>query len=375
MPAAARSDDERWMAETLVLAARAKGLTSPNPMVGAVVIRDGVAVGRGFHARAGAPHAEAEALRAAGARAKGATLYVTLEPCNHAGRTPACVEAILSAGIRRMVAAVADPNPRVRGGGADALRRAGVDVMVGCLEAEARALNRVFLTAMERLRPHVTLKCAMTLDGKIAAFDRSSRWITGETARREAHRLRSENDAIVVGIGTVLADDPALTVRTEPPWPREPLRVVVDSRCRLPLTARLIESGSPARAVAAVADEAPAARVGAVASRGVTVLQCKSREGRVDVADLCARLFALDVQGLLVEGGGELSWAFVEAGLVDRVAVFVAPMLLGGASAPTPVGGRGLTLGGALRLRAVEIRPVGEDWLIEADVMGPSGDR
>jgi diaminohydroxyphosphoribosylaminopyrimidine deaminase / 5-amino-6-(5-phosphoribosylamino)uracil reductase len=373
MPAPTRSDDERWIAEALALARRARGLTSPNPMVGAVVVRDAAAAGRGFHTRAGAPHAEIEALREAGGRADGATLYVTLEPCNHAGRTPPCVNALVGAGIRRVVAATADPNPQVRGGGAEALRRAGVEVIVGCLESEARALNRVYFTAIERMRPHVTLKCAMTLDGKIAASDGSSRWITGEAARREAHRLRSECDAIVVGIGTVLADDPALTVRLDPPGPREPLRVVVDSRCRLPLTARLIASGNPGRVIVAIADDAPAARVEPLASQGVTVLQCKSREGHVDVSDLCGRLFGLDVRGVLLEGGSELSWAFVEAGLVDRVAVFVAPILLGGAGAPTPVGGRGLPLGGALRLRPVEVRPVGEDWLIEGDVMHPDG--
>lgn len=373
MPAPTRADDERWMAEALALARRARGLTSPNPMVGAVIVRDAAAAGRGFHSRSGAPHAEIEALREAGGRANGATLYVTLEPCNHAGRTPPCVDALVGAGIRRVVAATADPNPQVRGGGANTLRRAGVEVLVGCLESEARALNRVFFTAMERMRPHVTLKCAMTLDGKIAASDRSSRWITGEAARREAHRLRSECDAIVVGIGTVLADDPALTVRLDPPGPREPLRVVVDSRCRLPLTARLIASGDPGRVVVAVGDDAPGAHVEALVSRGVTVLQCKSREGHVDVSDLCGRLFGLDVRGLLLEGGSELSWAFVEAGLVDRVAVFVAPILLGGAGAPTPVGGRGLPLGGGMRLRSVEVRPVGEDWLIEGDVTHPDG--
>ncbi|HET8577284.1 MAG TPA: bifunctional diaminohydroxyphosphoribosylaminopyrimidine deaminase/5-amino-6-(5-phosphoribosylamino)uracil reductase RibD [Methylomirabilota bacterium] len=373
MSAGAHAEDERWMAEALTLGARARGLTSPNPMVGAIVVQHGEAAGRGFHARAGGPHAEIEAIRQAGDRARGATLYVTLEPCNHTGRTPPCAEAIVAAGIGRVVAASTDPNPRVSGGGAEALRRAGVDVRLGCLEADARALNRVFFTAMERLRPHVTLKCAMTLDGKIAAFDRSSRWISGEPARREAHRFRSESDAIIVGIGTALADDPALTVRTQPPWPREPLRVVVDSRCRLPLTARLIASGTPARAVVAVGDEAPAARVEALASRGVTVLQCKSREGRVDVADLSARLFTLDVHGALLEGGSELSWAFLEAGLVDRVAVFIAPILLGGTGAPTPVGGRGWPLDAARRLRSVEVRRIGEDWLIEADVMRSGG--
>src|SRR5262249_27525984 len=222
-----------------------------------------------------------------------------------------CVDAIIQAGIARVVAATVDPNPRVRGGGAVRLREAGLLVQVGCREEDARALNRIFLVATESLRPHVTLKCAMTLDGKIAAFDRSARWITGEEARLEAHRLRSENDAVIVGIGTALADDPALNVRLETPWPREPLRVVVDSQRRLPLTSRLIDAGRPERAVAAVADEAPADRVVRLEARGVTVLTCKSRDGRVDLHDLCARLFALEVTGALLEGGATLNWAFI----------------------------------------------------------------
>jgi len=367
------SDDARWMAQALALAERGRGLCSPNPMVGAIVVREGRAVGQGFHARAGGAHAEVEALGAAGSLARGGTLYVTLEPCNHHGRTPPCVGAVLAAGIRRVVAAMADPNPRVRGGGAEALRKAEVEVEVGCLEGDARALNRIFLVAMERLRPHVTLKCAMTLDGKIAAFDRSARWITGEEARREAHRLRSENDAVMVGIGTVLADDPALTVRCDPPWPREPLRVVMDSRARLPLAARLIEAATPGRVVVAVADEAPSERVARLEGVGVTVLACKSRDGRVDPADLLSRLFALDVTGALLEGGSEVNWAFIEAGLVDRVAMFIAPLLIGGAGAPGAVGGRGFLLPDALRLESLAARPVGSDWLLEGDVVRSAG--
>jgi diaminohydroxyphosphoribosylaminopyrimidine deaminase/5-amino-6-(5-phosphoribosylamino)uracil reductase len=363
------SEDGRFMARALALAERGRGLCTPNPMVGALVVTGGRVVGEGFHVRAGAAHAEVEALSAAGAHARGATLYVTLEPCNHQGRTPPCVDAILRSGIRRIVAAMVDPNPRVRGGGAVRLREAGLDVHVGCLADEARALNRIFLVAMERLRPHVTLKCAMTLDGKIAAFDRSARWITGEEARSEAHRLRSENDAVIVGIGTVLADDPALNVRLDPPWPREPLRVVVDSRARLPVSSRLIDAGSTARAVVAVADDAPADNVARLEARGVTVLACKSRDGRVDVHDLCARLFALDVTGSLLEGGSALNWAFIEAGLVDRVAMFVAPLLIGGDRAPTAVGGHGVLLPDGLRLQQLSARPVGSDWLLEGNVV------
>ncbi len=361
-------DDIGWMARALALATQGRGLTSPNPMVGAVVVRDGVLIAEGFHERAGEPHAEAVALARAGDRARGATLYVNLEPCNHSGRTPPCVDPIVWAGIRRVVSATRDPNPRVTGGGTAALIAAGVEVTPGVLEREARDLNRVFFTAIERHRPHVTMKWAMTLDGKIAAFDRTSRWITGRAARLEAHRLRSESDAIVTGIGTVLADDPSLTVRLDRPWPREPYRVVVDSRARLPLAAAMLGAGSRGRIVVAVGEDAPASRVAALESAGVTVLQCKSREGRVDVGDVCGRLHALDVTAVLLEAGSGLGGAFLDAGLVDRVAVFIAPMMLGGDGAPTPIAGAGLGLGDALRLTDVTTRSLGDDWLIEANV-------
>ena len=361
-------DDIGWMARALTLATQGRGLTSPNPMVGAVVARGDVLIAEGFHERAGGPHAEAVALTHAGARARGATLYVNLEPCNHSGRTPPCVGAIIRAGIRRVVSATRDPNPRVTGGGTAALIAAGIEVTTGLLEREARDLNRVFFTAIDRQRPHVTMKWAMTLDGKIAAFDRTARWITGPPARLEAHRLRSQSDAIVTGIGTVLADDPSLTVRLEPPWPREPYRVVVDSRARFPLTAAMRRTGTPERILVAVGEDAPASRVAALESAGVTVLPCKSREGRVDVADVCGRLYGLDVTAVLLEAGGGVGGAFLDAGLVDRVAAFIAPMLLGGAGAPVPTGGAGLGLGDAVRLTDVTARPLGDDWLIEANV-------
>jgi diaminohydroxyphosphoribosylaminopyrimidine deaminase/5-amino-6-(5-phosphoribosylamino)uracil reductase len=360
--------DLQWMARALTLAARGRGLTSPNPMVGAILVRDGAMLAERFHERAGGAHAEAAALAEAGERARGAILYVTLEPCNHVGRTPPCVDAIIRAGVRRVVSATRDPNPRVKGGGTAALAAAGVEVTTPCLEREARDLNRAFFTAVERQRPHVTVKWAMTLDGKIAAFDRRSQWVTGEAARQEGHRLRSQSDAIVTGIGTVLADDPALTVRLAQPWPREPYRVVVDSRARLPLDAKLLQTGRRSRVLVAVGEAAAPQRLAALESAGVTVLACKSREGRVDVADLGARLLALDVTAVLLEAGSELTGAFVLASLVDRVAAFVSPTLLGGADAPTPIGGAGLALPNALRLTNMTVHPVGTDWLIEADV-------
>lgn len=361
--------DGRFMREALGLAERARGLTSPNPLVGAVVVVDGATVvGRGFHEGAGRPHAEAVALAAAGERARGATLYVTLEPCVHHGRTPPCAPAVVAAGVRRVVVAIGDPDPRVNGRGLETLRSAGLDVAVGVLSAEAARQNRVFLTSTRHGRPHVTLKAAMTLDGRIADVHGTSQWITGETARREAHRLRSEADAIVVGVETVLRDDPALTVRLEPPWPREPYRVVLDTSGRTPATARLISAGTRSRAVVVVGRRAPGERTGALEAAGAIVLCVGESSGHVEVGQALAALFARDVRGVLVEGGSEVHAAFVEAGLVDRVAVFLAPRLLGGRAAPGVVGGLGRALKDAVRLEGLAVRSLGDDFLIEADV-------
>jgi diaminohydroxyphosphoribosylaminopyrimidine deaminase/5-amino-6-(5-phosphoribosylamino)uracil reductase len=357
------------MRRALELAERGRGLTSPNPMVGAVVARNGELVGEGFHERAGGPHAEIVALEAAGPRARGATLYVTLEPCNHVGRTPPCVSAIFAAGITRVVAAAADPNPFVTGGGAEALRERGVAVVTGVLEAEATAQNRVFFTAVRERRPHVTLKAGMTADGKIADVHGAARWITGEAARAEAHRQRSEADAIVAGVTTVLRDDPALTVRLGRPWPREPWRVVLDTAARTPPGARMIADATPARALIAVGQTAPAARVAALQSAGAAVVRCPLRDGHVAVDAVLAALFEREVRAVLLEGGGEVHASFLEAGVVDRVTLFMAPLLLGGRAAPAVVGGLGRELKSAIRLGSITARPVGDDLLIEADVL------
>ncbi len=362
------TDDQRFMQRALDLAARARGLTSPNPMVGAVIVRDGAAIAEGFHHAAGEPHAEIEALAVAGSRARGATLYVGLEPCVHHGRTPPCAPVVIAAGIRRVVAAITDPNPLAAGRGLEALREAGIEVASGVLEGPASALNRIFLTAMRERRPHVTLKAAATLDGKIADVHGASKWITGDAARVEAHRLRSEADAIVVGIGTVLADDPALTIRLDGPWPREPLRVVLDSTARTPTTAQLIHAGTPARAIVAVGRDAPEARVRALEALGAQVVPCPGADGRVSPVDLLAALFAREVRGVLVEGGAEVTAAFVDAGLLDRVAMFFAPLVLGGEKAPSIVAGPGRELKRAIVLGALDVRRLGDDLFVEADV-------
>jgi diaminohydroxyphosphoribosylaminopyrimidine deaminase/5-amino-6-(5-phosphoribosylamino)uracil reductase len=364
--------DADFLRRALAVAERGRGLTSPNPLVGAVVVRDGQVVGEGAHLRAGGPHAEVEALGAAGERARGATLYVTLEPCNHHGRTPPCAPAVARTGITRVVAALRDPNPDVAGGGASMLRQTGVTVEVGLLSAEAERQNRAWLTAMRERRPHVTLKAAATLDGKLADVHGVSRWITGEAARRQVHRMRAESDAIVVGITTALRDDPSLTVRLDTPWPREPYRVVLDTHARLSPEARVIHAGTPARALVAVGDSAAPGRVAALQATGASVVQCPARDGRVDVSALLARLFALEVQAVLVEGGGEVHAAFLDAGLVDRVALFVAPLLVGGRTAPGVVGGEGRELKNALRLERPVVTAFGDDLLIEGD-LAPRG--
>ena len=360
--------DARFMRRALELAERGRGLTSPNPMVGAVVVSDDEIVGEGYHERAGGPHAEVVALAAAGARSRGATLYVTLEPCSYHGRTPPCATSVVAAGISRVVAALVDPNPRVSGRGLAVLREAGVEVADAILTDHAERQNRAFVAAMRLGRPHVTLKAAMTLDGRIADRQGESKWITGEEARASAHRLRSECDAIVVGVGTVLRDDPALTVRRERPWPREPYRVVLDTHARTPAGARLIAAATPARALVITGEGARPDRVAALRTAGATVVPVETRDGRVDPRAALAALADREVRAVLVEGGSDVHGAFVDAGLVDRVAVFVAPRLLGGRQATPSIGGFGRPLAGALRLGTLEVVRVGDDLLIEADL-------
>jgi diaminohydroxyphosphoribosylaminopyrimidine deaminase/5-amino-6-(5-phosphoribosylamino)uracil reductase len=337
-------------------------------MVGAVVVNDREIVGEGFHERAGGPHAEVVALAAAGVRSRGATLYVTLEPCAPQGRTPPCAPAVIAAGIRRVVAALVDPNPRVSGRGLAELRAAGVDVADLRLTAEAERQNRAFVTAMRLARPHVTLKAAMTLDGRIADFYGESKWITGPAARAVAHRLRSESDAIVVGVGTVLRDDPALTVRLDRAWPREPYRVVLDVGARTPVDARVITAGTPGRTLVFAGREAS---VTALTTAGASVVRVAAADGHVDLHAALAALAQREVRAVLIEGGGEVHGAFLDAGLVDRVAVFVAPRLLGGRGATSVIEGAGHPLKSAPHLTAFEVTTLGDDLLIEADVQRP----
>jgi diaminohydroxyphosphoribosylaminopyrimidine deaminase/5-amino-6-(5-phosphoribosylamino)uracil reductase len=351
-----RDVDARWMRRAFELASRGRFGASPNPMVGAVVLdQDGRVVGEGYHARCGGPHAEVVALREAGERARGGSLYVTLEPCAHHGRTPPCVDAILSAGIRRVVAAMREPNPNA-GGGLDRLRAEGVDAGIGGDSDRARALNRRWLTWVHERRPWVTLKAAVSLDGRIATRTGQSKWITGEAARRRSLELREEHDAIVVGVGTVLADDPLLTRRLGLN-PREGwTRIVLDSRLRTPTAAQVVQTDPEQTLVAHTPEAAPAERR-RLAAAGVQLLEVAAgADGRVELHQLLEQLARREVAALLVEGGSAVHGAFADAGLVDEAVFFVAPLLIGG-SGLSAVGGRGvadLELASRLRFEGIE---------------------
>ncbi len=360
------------MKRALALARRARGLTSPNPMVGAVLTQGGEVLGEGWHRRAGEAHAEVLALEDAQRRGcrnlAGATLYVTLEPCCTQGRTPPCTEALIHAGLKRVVVGAIDPNPRHGGEGLAILRRAGIEVLCGVLGPQAEALNAAFNYWIVHRRPWVTVKAAMTLDGKIATATGESKWITGPQARAAAMRLRLESDAILAGVNTILADDPALTFRGRQA-PRKVLRrIVLDSRARTPLRSRVVADEHAALTTLVVTRRAPRARVSALQQR-VRVVTAPTREGRVDLEWVLDWLGAEEATSLLVEGGGEINASFLLRGLAHRIAFFYAPRILGGATALKAVGGRGLpTLAGALRLADVGWRQLGCDLLLTARV-------
>lgn len=358
--------DAAYMKMALVEARKGLGKTAPNPCVGAVVVQRGRVVGKGWHRRAGTPHAEIHALAAAGAAAAQATIYVTLEPCNHHGRTPPCSEAIIAAGISRVVFALSDPNP-VAGGGAARLAQAGIAVRGGVLAEESQRLNRPFLKRVTTGLPWVLLKAAVSLDGRIATAGGHSKWITGEQSRRLAHRMRARSDAILVGIGTVLADDPALTTRLPGGRGGDPLRVVLDSRLQTPPTARIINRDSPAETWIFCAREVDPARAEALQAAGARILpvdQVAAPAIGLDLRQVLLKLAQAGIGSLLVEGGGQIHGSFLAQELADEAAFFIAPLLVGGDGLPA-VGPLALErIDQAPRLREVTTRRLGDDILI-----------
>ncbi|MBT9499555.1 MAG: bifunctional diaminohydroxyphosphoribosylaminopyrimidine deaminase/5-amino-6-(5-phosphoribosylamino)uracil reductase RibD [Zoogloea sp.] len=348
----ATADDYRWMARALELAERGLYTTTPNPRVGCVIVRDGQMVGEGWHIRAGEPHAEVHALAMAGEQARGATAYVTLEPCSHHGRTPPCAEALVNAGLSRVVVAMEDPNPLVAGKGLTRLRDSGIEVLSGIQEAEARELNIGFISRMTRGRPWLRLKAAATLDGKTALNNGVSQWITGDDARRDAHRWRARSCAVLTGIGTVRDDDPQLTVRAIP-TERQPLRIVVDARLETPLSAKILD-GSPVLIAGAVDD---AERIAALKRRGADVLILPNTGGKVDLPALMTELGQRGINEVMAESGFKLNGSLLREGCVDELILYFAPALVGDAA------------GGLFNLPALtslDVRLVGHDLRILA---------
>ena len=364
------ADDHRHMARALRLAARGLYTTDPNPRVGCVLVKDGRVIGEGWHEVAGGAHAEINALARAGTAAAGATAYVTLEPCCHQGRTPPCTEALIRAGVQRVVFALQDPNPQVAGEGASLLQAAGIEVVSGVLTDAATRLNPGFDLRMCTGRPWVRCKLAMSLDGRTAMASGESQWITGSAARRDVHRLRARSSAILTGIGTVLADDPALTARLEDEYASEvkqPLRVVLDSRLRMPATARLL--GLPGDTLIVTGEDATAAQ-GRFDQDAVVVVTLPMESGRLDLAAVLQYLGSREINEVHVEAGATLSGALLQAGLVDELVVYMAPHLMGDAA-------RGLfalpgleRMADRIELSITDIRAIGQDWRITANVSG-----
>ncbi len=359
--------DEDYMRMALELARNARGRTSPNPMVGAVIVKNERVVGVGWHRKAGTPHAEIHALAMAGELARDAVLYVTLEPCSHYGRTEPCAKAVVEAGIRRAVIAMKDPNPKVSGRGMEILRNAGIEVVCGVLKKEAERLNEVFLKWVVTGKPFLVMKTAMSLDGKIATVTGESQWITNELSRRRVHEWRDIYDGILVGIQTVLKDDPSLTTRFPHGKGKNPIRIVVDSKARISLSSRLLTDGA-APTMVAVTERALPERIEAIRKAGAVVLVAGGGE-HVDLQDLMRQLGERGICSVFVEGGGTINFSLLQEGLVDKIHAFIAPKLLGGRTALTSVEGDGFSaLSQAAELRDISVEMLGADILVSGYV-------
>ncbi len=359
------TDDKRFMQMALGLAESGRGRVEPNPMVGAVVVKDGRVVGQGYHESFGGPHAEVHALDEAGSSSRGATLYVSLEPCAHQGKTPPCADRLIEAGLNRVVLAVMDPNPETAGRGAERLRQAGIKVVTGVAEDEARRLNAPFFKLMTVGIPYVIAKWAMSLDGKTATRTGDSRWVSSLESREYVHKIRSQVDAVMVGIGTVLRDDPLLTCR-HPEGGRNPKRLVVDGQARLPLDSQLVRTISKAEVLVATTEHAPAERLDRLRKAGCRPITVKGKDNRVDLGELMKVLGREQLTNIFVDGGSTLTASLLEDRLVDRVMVFISPRIIGGTEAPQPVSGIGVDkVVDALALKDVCVRRCAEDILVE----------
>lgn len=359
--------EEKYMQEAIALAKKGTGRVSPNPLVGAVIVKDGEVIGRGYHEKYGQPHAERNALSSCSVSPEGADMYVTLEPCCHHGKQPPCTEAIVAAGIKRVIIGSSDPNPLVSGKGVVFLKEHGIEVEEGFMKEKCDALNDIFFHYIKTGRPFVTMKYAMSMDGKIAAFTGKSKWITGEEARKHVHGERNRNTAIMVGVGTVIADDPMLTCRIE--GGRNPVRIICDSRLRTPIASSLVLSTDEAPVIIATCSD-DKKKAAEYIEKGCRILIVKEKDGRIDLDDLMKKLGEEKIDSILLEGGGTINWEAIKSGIVNRVQAYIAPKLLGGKDAKTPVEGKGApSPQEAVMLGESRITKLGDDLLIESEVI------
>ncbi len=360
------SEDEKYMAMAIELAKKGYGYTAPNPVVGAVIVKDGCMIGQGYHEKYGEPHAERNALASCTQSPKGATIYVTLEPCCHHGKQPPCTEAILQAGISRVVTGSGDPNPLVGGKGIQILKDHGIQVREHVMKEKCDALNQAFFHYIQTGRPYVTMKYAMTIDGKIAAYTGASKWVTGEEARHHVHEQRKKNTAIMVGIGTVLADDPMLNCRIE--GGRDPVRIICDTHLKMPVTSKIVKTAKdiPTIIACCTADEELQRPY---REAGCKILLTEKKMNHIDLEQLMEQLGKEKIDSILLEGGGTLNWAALNAGIVQKIQAYIAPKIFGGTTAKTPVEGIGVEVPDqAFLIKNRTIRLLGEDLLVEGDV-------
>jgi len=359
------NEERKYIKRAITLAKKGMGWVNPNPMVGAVLVKDGRIIGEGYHEYFGGPHAEVNAILNATESVEGATLYVTLEPCSHHGKTPPCTDLILSKGIRRVVTSMMDPNPLVNGNGMKTLTEAGIEVEVIKGGSDAAELNELFVKFILTGKPFCTLKTAMTLDGKIATIENASRWISGEKSRRYVHELRQQYSAVMVGINTVIYDDPMLNTRRKGKKSRNPLKVIVDSYGKIPLEAKVLAQ-DPQLAIIATTENIEEVKKRDLERLGAQVLVCPPSDGMVDLVYLMLSLGRMGIDSVLLEGGSTLAFSALKNGIVDKVISFIAPKIIGGINAPTPVGGTGLTrMEEAIPVKNWKYRKIGEDLLVE----------
>ncbi len=360
--------NEEYMKLAIEMAKKGAGKVNPNPMVGAVVVKDGRVIGQGYHKQYGGDHAEVNAFENTLVNPEGGTIYVTLEPCSHHGKTPPCVDKIIKNKISKVVIGTLDPNPIVKGRGIKALEEAGIEVVTGVLEEECKKLNEVFMKYIVSKKPFVVLKTAMTLDGKIATEDGESKWITGENAREEVHKSRNKLASIMVGVDTVIKDNPELTCRLE--GGRNPIRIIVDSKLRIPMEAKVIIDNL-SQTIIATTEFADKKKILSLEKLGVKVLIIKSKNERVDLQSLMIQLGELNIDSVFLEGGSTLNFSALEENIVDKIQVYISPKIIGGKNSKTPVGGSGIKkISDAIKLENMTVRYIGEDLLIEAYLMG-----